>query len=263
MAWAARPPRPTKSKMSLGRGPAGLGRPGQPRPPKSKTSFGRGPAGPRRPGPPRLPKSSTSLGLGPAGLARPGPPRTPEIKDVVWSGSGWPGPPGTAKTPKIEDVAWPGLAWAARGRPDSRNRRRCLVGVRLAWPPGDAQTPKIENVARSGSSLQMSTQFGDRRGRTGPTDSPARVRTRTPASCHDVVVFLTFGPNPPSHHVFLTHFSASAVNSEWIGPCFGQKHPPTQLSAWEAVFVSPPNRKPNLPASHDAGVYNMGLIIQK
>ena len=66
-------------------------------------------------------------------------------------------------------------------------------------------------------------------------------------------------PKPPSHDVFLHHCSPSAVNSEWIGPFFDQKHPPTRQLAWEGKFALPPVRKHTLPPSHANGVCNMGL----
>ena len=67
-----------------------------------------------------------------------------------------------------------------------------------------------------------------------------------------------FGAEPPLPRRVFDHFSPSAVNSEWIGPFFDPKHPPTRQLACEGKFVSPPKRKRTLTPSHAYGVYNTG-----
>ena len=65
--------------------------------------------------------------------------------------------------------------------------------------------------------------------------------------------------DPPLPPRVLDRCSPSAVNSEWIGPFFDQRHPPTRQLAWEGKFALPPVRNHTLPPSHANGVYNMGL----
>ena len=56
-----------------------------------------------------------------------------------------------------------------------------------------------------------------------------------PGPCQEISMLYGLGAEPPLPPRVFDHFSASAVNSVWIGPFFDQKDPPTVRCAWEAV----------------------------